>query len=247
MTGAERLGYYATRFDTVEVNTTFYRLPFEGMIKGWNARLPETFHLVLKGPRSVTHLKRLTDCDEALARFLPRVAPLRTLRVILWQLPPSLRREIPRLDAFLATLPASLPAATPGALPGAGTARAPATRPPAMRPLRHAVEFRHASWWDAETTAVLARHRAAFVAVSHPDLPPDVVPTADLLYLRLHGVGKRLYDHDYSAAELRDWAARVRPHLAGRVLYAFFNNDWHANAPRNAEAFREILGREVAG
>lgn len=212
--GAERLAYYATRFDTVEVNATFYRLPFKGMITGWNRRLPAGFHLVLKGPRSVTHLKKLADCDRAIRAFSDRVLPLATLKVILWQLPPSLHKHTERLDAFLARLPEGV---------------------------RHAVEFRHASWWDDETVAVLAAHRAAFVAVSHPHLPDDVPASTDLLYLRFHGVGKRLYDYRYSRNELAAWVARIRPYLRGHELYAFFNNDVGAQAPTNAAQFRALL------
>lgn len=101
------------------------------------------------------------------------------------------------------------------------------------------MEFRHASRWDEETAAVLSRHRAAFVAVSHPRLPADVVPTADVLSVRFHGA-RRLYDHDDSMRELEAWVERLRPHLGGRILYASFtinNNDRNANAPRNAAAF----------
>ncbi len=213
--GADRLVFYAERFDTVEVNSTFYRLPFRGMILGWNRRLPPSFHLVVKGPRRVTHLKKLVDCAEPLRAFLDRVGGLRTLKVILWQLPPSLHEDIPRLEDFLASLPGGV---------------------------RHAVEFRHKSWWEGKAVDVLARFKAAFVAVSHPRLPGEVIPTGDFLYLRFHGEGKRLYDYDYSRKELEAWAERVKPHMKGRTLYAFFNNDVKCRAPANALLFREILG-----
>ena len=144
------------------------------------------------------------------------VLALRTLKVILWQLPPSLHRDLERLEAFLARLP---------------------------RTVRHAVEFRHESWWDDEVAQTLERHAAALVAVSHPRLPDAVIPTTDLLYLRFHGLGQRLYDYDYSNKELGVWARRLRPCLAGRTLYAFFNNDYHANAPRNAAELRGLLSR----
>lgn len=219
VTGPERLAYYATRFDTVEVNATFYRLPFRGMMEGWNRRLPPAFHLVVKGSRAITHLKKLADCGEALTVFLERVGALKTLRVILWQLPPSLHRDPERLERFLELLPGSV---------------------------RHAVEFRHPSWWDDETTAVLTRHGAALVAVSHPRLPDDVVPTADFLYLRFHGLGRDLYRYDYSRTELRAWVDRAAPHLPGRTLYAFFNNDFAAHAPRNAAQFQRLLRGRLA-
>lgn len=211
---AERLTYYASRFDSVEINATFYRLPFEGMIRGWNRRLPDRFHLVVKGHRRITHLRKLSNCEEPRTAFFDRVLRLRTLRVVLWQLPPSLHKDVERLDAFLERLPGNV---------------------------RHAVEFRHPSWWDAQVEEVLSRRGAAFVALSHPELPEAILPTTDFLYVRFHGIGEQLYDWDYSRGELERWARRLEPHLEGRMLYAFFNNDWNANAPRNAATFREIL------
>ena len=213
--GSERLSFYAQRFNTVEVNASFYRIPTRAMIEAWNRRLAAGFHLVLKGSRTVTHLKKLRDCEELLGMFLERALQLRTLRVILWQLPPSLHKDVARLDEFLSGLPGKV---------------------------RHAVEFRHGSWWDEEVAGTLSRHNAAFVAVSHPRLPEAFYATTDLLYLRFHGVGEDLYRYDYSREELAGWAARLGPHLPGRTLYAFFNNDYHANAPRNAGVFRELLG-----
>jgi len=226
VTGTERLAHYARVFDTVELNASFYRFPAPGAIASWNRRLPARFHLVVKGHRKVTHVHRLGPAaDDVLLAFLERIAPLRTLRVVLWQLPPSLQHDPSLLDDFLGRL-------------AEATRRTWSRR----RRLRHAVEFRHRSWWeDPDVPRVLRRHRAAFVAVSHPRLPPDVIPAADFLYLRFHGSGPRLYDWDYSDEELAAWVERVRPHLGRRTLYAFFNNDVRARAPRNALRFRDLL------
>lgn len=87
--GAERLSWYATRFDTVEVNASFYRLPHPGTISGWNRRLGPGFYLVSKGSRSVAHLRKLRHCDEPLRAFFERILALRSLRVVPWQLPPG--------------------------------------------------------------------------------------------------------------------------------------------------------------
>jgi uncharacterized protein YecE (DUF72 family) len=212
--GAQRLEFYAEKFNTVEVNATFYRLPTQNMIDAWNRRLGSSFHLVVKGSRLITHRKKLDDCREPLEAFSDRVLQLRRLKVILWQLPPSLHRDCERLARFLSELPGEV---------------------------RHAVEFRHESWWDEEVVALLKRHKAAFVAVSHPRLPGSIYPTGDFFYLRFHGLGEQLYRYDYSEEELGDWAARVKPHLRSRRLYAFFNNDYEAKAPRNAAAFRALL------
>ncbi len=212
--GAERLSYYAESFNTVEVNASFYRTPTAPMINAWNKRLGKEFHLVLKGPRTVTHLKKLAECDEALGFFLERAMQLKRLRVILWQLPPSLHKDTSRLDGFLEKLP---------------------------KDVRHAVEFRHQSWWDDEVKDVLAKHRASFVAVSHPEMPDDVIPTTDFMYVRFHGLKGELYTYDYPDEELARWAGRLAPHLKGRALYAFFNNDYNAHAVKNAFSFRKIL------
>ncbi|MFQ5599307.1 MAG: DUF72 domain-containing protein [Candidatus Krumholzibacteriia bacterium] len=212
--GTERLVYYTGQFDTVELNASFYRVPTLPMIEAWNGRLPRGFHLAAKGSRMVTHMKKLVDCEEPLSFFFERVLQIRALRVLLWQLPPSLGKDLDRLERFLTSLPGEV---------------------------RHAVEFRDASWWSADVADLLSRHRAAFVAVSHPQLPGDVLPTTDFLYVRFHGLGKRLYDYDYTGEELRGWVDRLSAPLRGRALYAYFNNDWNANAPRNALEFRRIL------
>jgi len=213
---AGRLAYYAGQFDTLEINATFYRLPTQTMLDAWNRTLPVSFHLVVKGPRTVTHRGSLADSIEPLAVFWERVRQLRTLRVILWQFPPSLRADAAGLDRFLRTLPSQV---------------------------RHAVELRHASWWDRaeQVSDVLAGHQAAWVSVSYPGLPESVQPTTDFLYVRFHGLGKQLYRYDYSRLELERWAARLKPHLDGRALYAFFNNTYQAHAPLNALVFRELL------
>ena len=200
------------------------------MIDSWNRRLPPRFHLVAKGHRRITHLGRLRPgSDRSLQGFLERIAPLRTLRVILWQVPPSLTCQPDLLDDFLARVDRHV-----------GRVWTHRHR------LRHAFEPRHASWWESdEVLRVLRRHRASLVAVSHPNLPDTIVPTADFLYVRFHGTGPRLYDWDYPDTELRRWARRLAPLIGRRSLYAFFNNDWHACAPRNALRFRELIERSA--
>jgi uncharacterized protein YecE (DUF72 family) len=212
--GPDRLVFYAGKFNTVEVNSTFYRIPYLTFIKAWNQKLGPDFHLVVKGSRRVTHLKKLKDCQEPLQAFLDRVLQLNRLQVILWQLPPSLHKNVELLDSFLSQL---------------------------SKHVRHALEFRHKSWWDKEVVEVLSKHNSAFVSLSHPKLPDTVYPITDFLYLRLHGLGKNLYQYNYSDDELAKVASGVKPYLAGRTLYAFFNNDYHAHAPVNAESFRQIL------
>jgi len=215
--GSDRLVYYAEHFDTVEVNASYYRTPTQTMIDAWNRRLRKNFHLVLKGNRMVTHRKKLKGHEKALDFFLKRSLQLDQLKIILWQLPPSLHKDVERLDDFLTGLP---------------------------KDVRHAVEFRDPSWWDEEVKECLEQHKTAFVTISHPNLPDVIWPTTDFIYLRFHGRGQNLYQWDYSKKELEKWAERLRSYLDGRRLYAFFNNDYHAHAPKNAKTFRALLADE---
>ncbi len=210
------LRFYATRFCAVEVNVSFYRLPFLGMVRGWSTKVPHGFAFAAKGSRVVTHRLRLVDAQEQVARFHERMRELKGLEVVLWQLPPSLRRDERLLDRFLDILPPSP---------------------------RRAVEFRHPSWWEGTGVGeTLTAHHAAFCGVSHPRLPPDMPDTADFVYVRFHGLGARLYDHDYSEGELLPWVDAVCEVVAsGRDAYVFFNNDSLAHAVKNACTFRRLV------
>jgi uncharacterized protein YecE (DUF72 family) len=212
----ERLAYYARTFDVVEINATHYRLASHEMVRNWNRILPENFRMVAKGSAFITHRLKLKNCERAVERFFEPLRELRALGCVLWQFPQAMPRDLERLDRFLAILP---------------------------RHVRHAVEFRDASFWADDVTSLLERYQVALCAVSHPALPPDVIPTTDLLYVRFHGLGDKLYDYEYSDAQLAEWVQRLRPLLRGRELYAFFNNDWHCQAIRNAQSFRALLGK----
>ena len=215
----DRLAFYAERFDTVEINSTHYRLASAPAVAAWQACLPRGFHMVAKGSAFITHRLKLRNCEAAIERFFAPLAPLTSLRVVLWQLPARFPLDLERVDRFLAALP----------------------KRPNGRAIRHAMEFRDPWWWRDEVRDLLARHRVAFCAVSHPELPDAVVVTGDLVYARFHGLGPAKYHYDYSDAELVPWAARLRPHLGARDVYAFFNNDYEAHAIRNGERLREML------
>ncbi len=188
----EWLGYYAQRFATVEVNATFYRLPPLTMVQGWRAKVPDDFTFVVKGSRYLTHMKRLLDTTTGIERFFERLAPLGdTLAVVLWQLPPTMRADLERLDRFL------------GALPGR---------------VRHAVEFRHPSWQGDATYALLDRHGALNVNVSGPQLPADVVVTGGCAYVRFHGLAAG-YRYNYTDDDLRPWAAHLRAQSAAFAFF----------------------------
>lgn len=213
----DRLAHYAQSFDTVEINSTFYRLASRKAAAAWQEAVPPGFRMVAKGSQFITHRLKLNRPEPAVSRFFEPLEPLTSLAVVLWQFPQNMPRDLDRLENFLKVLP---------------------------KHVRHAFEFRHEQFWDDDVASLLARYNAAFCAVSHPSLPSDVVATTDFVYVRFHGLGERLYNYLYSDEELAPWAERVREQLRGcaREAYAFFNNDWHANAVTNGRRFRELLG-----
>ncbi|MEA2168971.1 MAG: hypothetical protein QOF76_2271 [Solirubrobacteraceae bacterium] len=218
MPASRWLEHYATVFDTVEVNATFYRLQKASAVARWVEQTPDGFAFAIKASRYLTHMKRLTDLGQGVARLYEPLQPLidaGRLAVTLWQLPESFRRDDERLAAALDAMP----------------------------PGRHAVEVRHASWFEPDVYALLRERNVALVAAHRKglELPLDVV-TADFAFLRFHH-GQRGRRGNYSATELDEWAVRIRELQAAQLdVFAYFNNDWEAFAPANA---RE-LSRRVA-
>jgi len=208
--------FYSTQFPTVEINLTFYRLPTPNMVKGWREKAPEGFVYAVKGSRFITHMKKLTNLDGAVRRYFARIRPLKPLiGVVLWQLPPFLKKDYLRLDGFLKRLPKSY---------------------------RHAVEFRHPSWLEGDILELLGKHNTAFVSVSSQAMPFNLSVTTDLVYIRFHGLAGGA-SHDYSRAELQPWAEHIRGNAhAGRIVYAYFNNDLNVRAPANAKLLAEMTG-----
>jgi uncharacterized protein YecE (DUF72 family) len=161
------LRYYAERFATVEINNTFYRMPSESMLARWSEEVPENFTFTLKAPRRITHEKRLREAESDVTEFLRRAAALKNkLGVLLFQLPPFLKKDVPRLRDFLGTLPSDS---------------------------RIAFEFRNASWHDDEVYEAL-RSRGTMLCVTDTDEgDTPFVATSDCGYLRLR---RTHYDDD---------------------------------------------------
>lgn len=196
---ARWLEYYAASFATVEINSTFYHLPREKAVAGWRERAPANFTFALKASRQITHYRRLKGTDEPLRTFLSRARLLGPkLGPILYQLPPGLHRDDALLADFLASLPPDLP---------------------------HAVEFRHASWFDDTVFDLLAKDGVAFCVISLVRFSCPVVATAPFLYLRFHGSGGK-YWGSYSDGDLDRWAQQIVALAGGqKAVYAYFNND----------------------
>ncbi len=212
---------YAERFDTVEVNTTFYRLIARTAVEGWVRQTPASFLFAVKASRYLTHVRRLAGIDDGVTRFYERIEPLieaRRLGPVLWQLPENFHRDDERMAGALRALP----------------------------PGRHAFEFRHASWFAEEVYALLRGQGVALVIGDHPDRPFQTFEiTADFTYVRFH-YGRRGRRGNYSHSELEEWARRLDEMRRSVELFAYFNNDWEAFAPRNAATLQELLEQRGA-
>ena len=215
-----QLEYYTTQFPTVEINATFYRLPSESMVRGWRDRVDPDFRYALKGSRFITHMKKLANLDGALDNYFDHIALLQErVAIILWQLPPMLKKDLSRLNDFLALLPKSY---------------------------RHAVEFRHGSWYEDDTFDLLLKHNASHVALSSGGMPMNLTATSDIIYIRFHGLEGGAA-HDYKRKELEPWADYICDQAEkGRTLYIYFNNDINVRAPDNAKMLMEMVGEHAA-
>jgi uncharacterized protein YecE (DUF72 family) len=161
LASAKFLGYYATRLNTVEVNYTFRRFPTAKLLAGWAATTPGTFRFAMKAHQSITHIKRLRETKESVEHFSEALQPLRDagrLGPVLFQLPPFLKRDPPRLADFLDVLPSGLQAA---------------------------FEFRHESWFEDEIFTLLRKAKAALCQAESEKLETPYAQTADFSYLRL--------------------------------------------------------------
>ncbi len=156
----QMLHYYGEQFRTVEINNTFHRMPQVSVLENWADAVPSDFRFVLKAPQRITHLQRLKEVDDSVSYLLEVAGTLRDrLGALLFQLPPSLKKDLPLLRDFLALFPGQR---------------------------RIAIEFRHQSWFDEEVFDLLRRHQAALcVAEAENDLETPLVATSDWGYLRL--------------------------------------------------------------
>jgi uncharacterized protein YecE (DUF72 family) len=205
MKPTEMLGFYAQRFGTVEINNTFYRMPSRDVLVHWAEQVPDSFVFVLKAPRKVTHVKRLGDVGGEVSHLLETASALGArLGPLLFQLPPYMKKDTDRLAAFLEQIPE-------------GT--------------RVALEFRHASWDDAEVHGILTARGAALCLADMDDDPQPraIVPTTGWGYLRLRR-------KEYTDAELAGWIERIRAQPWAHA-YVFFKHEDEARGPAFAERF----------
>jgi uncharacterized protein YecE (DUF72 family) len=243
---ADELRHAASRLGSVEVNGSFYALQRPESYRAWRAAVGEDFVLAVKGPRFVTHMKRLADVETPLANFFASgvLALGPVLGPVLWQLPPTLAFEPERLEGFLALLPRTT--ATAVALGQRHDRRVDGRThlgTDADRPLRHVLEVRHDSFADPAFVRLAERHRVGIVVADTAGRWPLIdEATADLAYARLHG-DTELYVSGYDDAALDAWADRARGWAAsGRDVFVYFDNDVKVRAPFDAMALARRLG-----
>ncbi len=210
------LSFYQEKFNSVELNVTFYRLLKKEAFERWYKETPPDFTFCLKGSRFISHVKKLKDVELPLSTFFNVTAPLmEKLDVILWQLPPNLKLNMKNLEDFIANLK--------------------------QYPVRHVFEFRHKSWLSKRVCKLLSSANIAICMADWPDFINDLPVTADFVYLRRHGEGGT-YSTNYTPEQLKHDAKRIKEYLKqGKDVYYFFNNDAFAYAPKNAIELRTIL------
>ena len=212
------LEYYATQFDTVEINNSFYKLPEASAFAEWRRRVPSGFVYAVKASRFLTHMKKLKDPAEPLDRLVSHAQSLgRAFGPVLYQLPPRWRVDIERLRGFLRILP---------------------------RRRRHAIEFRDSSWYTDDVFRLLIRHRVALCLHDMAGSATPRIAVGPFVYVRFHGTEK--YRGRYDDSAIAGWGEWLAMQLqSGRAVYAYFNNDVGAQAPQDAARLRASITNSI--
>ena len=221
--GKSMLQQYASVFDTVELNSSFYRAPDEGTILGLTKHTNRGFMFSAKINQKFTHDLAMKLDEEAITEledFVQLFDPLLTqdrLGCLLVQLPPSLKRDDKLLGDFLAALP---------------------------HRYDYVVEFRHKSWMDSETWRILSKYQTAYCIVDEPLLPPEIHITSNIGYVRWHGHGERpWYNYQYNQKQLQEWVPKVKTLRENtKKTFGIFNNHFHGYAPENCLQLMNMLG-----
>lgn len=207
--------HYAAEFDTVEINNSFYRLPSAQAFAAWRDRAPPGFRYAVKANRFLTQAKKLLDCEEPLARMLTPMRELGSaLGPALFQLPPRFRLNPDRLETFLHLLPDDI-------VP--------------------VFEFREPSWHDPAILDLLGIHGASYCAHDMPGLATPRWATGPVAYVRFHGTGGKYWGR-YPDEALLGWAEwMLEQARGGREVWAYFNNDAHADAIHDAQTLKAMV------
>jgi uncharacterized protein YecE (DUF72 family) len=206
--------YYATHFDTLELNVTFYRFPQATVLQKWYDVSPEHFSFSVKAPRLITHYKQLNDCESLLDDFYTVVGDNLKDKTgcILFQFPPAFHYTPERLEKIIKNMRGGF---------------------------KNVAEFRHPSWWQQQVYDVLGANKIVFSGISHPTLPDTPIINEDHIYYRFHGVPK-LYYSVYDESFLQYIADEIVK--AGKQeVYIYFNNTAAVGAIQNARWIKDYL------
>ena len=213
---SKMFSFYAERFDTVELNNSFYRLPSEETFRGWADAAPKGFTFAVKASRFITHNLKLKNPRNAVDNILSRAEVMgKKLGPVLFQLPPKWKKNVERLEEFLTALP---------------------------RHHRYVFEFREPSWHSEDVYGVLRKHNVAYCIHEIAGFHTELHITADFTYVRLHGPGRGKYEGSYSERQLQGWAEQVgRWSETLKAIYVYFDNDQAGYAAANASRFKEMV------
>jgi uncharacterized protein YecE (DUF72 family) len=211
----EHFSYYQNHFNTVEINNSFYHLPAAKTFRQWKEATPPKFIFAVKASRFITHMKKLNVDKKAVSLFLSRANKLdKKLGPVLFQLPPNWKINRERLKLFLKILPGKY---------------------------RYTFEFRNPSWYNEEILDLLKAFNCAFCIYELEGHMSPYLVSADFVYVRLHGPGKK-YEGSYSVTTLKAWAKRcLKWQQEGKDIYVYFDNDQAGYAAFNAEKLKSLL------
>lgn len=209
--------YYSLYFNSVEINATFYRDFPKSVFMKWAEQTDDTFTFVLKGPRMITHYKKLLAVEENVRFFFDHASGLQNkLQAVLWQFPGNFlytTENMQKLRRFLPSLPENY---------------------------KQIYEFRHTSWFREEVYTELEKWKTGLV-INDSDAFPSIEKTiSNITYIRFHGPDK-LYASSYSYAELQQWAEKIRQYLRNNQVFVYFNNDINGYALQNAFTLKDLL------
>jgi uncharacterized protein YecE (DUF72 family) len=205
--------YYSSKFDTVELNVTFYRFPQLSFLQNWYNKSPKHFLFAVKVPRLITHNKKFVDIGDLLKSFYDTInnGLKEKCGPVLFQLPPGLIYSEEKLQQIILAMDHSF---------------------------KNVVEFRHISWWNEKVYSVFSKHNICFCSISYPNLPDDVIATSDFLYYRFHGIPK-LYYSVYDKSTL-DTVVNSIFRAGIKTAFIYFNNTAEMGAIDNANYIKNL-------
>jgi uncharacterized protein YecE (DUF72 family) len=212
--------YYKERFNTLELNVTFYRFPQLSVFENWYKKSPKKFSFSVKAPRLITHYKQFNDTAKMMAGYYATIREglQDKLGCVLFQLPPRSVYTEDRLQRILDTMDLTF---------------------------NNVLEFRHTSWWNGQVYRTLGKHKISFCGMSHPSLPDEVVQNSPVVYYRFHGTPE-LYKSPYDISFLEKVAEEISANKKTKKAFLYFNNDIDGSAIKNARELHEIVTGQLA-